>query len=147
MLTRRTFLALVAATAGQPLFAGSDPVFSRWGTAIRGYDPVAYFTQGEPQKGSKEFETMWNGATWRFTSAQHQELFRSDPEKYAPKYGGYCAWAVANNYTASTQPEAWTIFEDRLYLNFSLNVRRRWEQDIPGNVVKGDANWPSVLEK
>ena len=147
LIRRHTLiLILLASIMGSPLVAGSDPVFTRWGVAIRGYDPVAYFTQGEPLKGSKTFRTEWNGAEWRFVSAEHLNLFNADPERYAPQYGGYCAWAVANNYTASTQPEAWTIFEDKLYLNYSLSVRGQWEQDIPGNVVKGDANWPSVLD-
>ncbi len=144
-LTRRSLLALAAIAAGSPLAAETDPVFTRWGAAIRGYDPVAYFTRGEPVKGSRDFETEWNGAAWRFASAEHLELFLADPERYAPQYGGYCAWAVANNYTASTQPEAWSLHEDRLYLNYSLGVRSQWEQDIPGNVAKGDANWPAVL--
>ena len=147
LIRRHTLiLILLASIMGSPLVAGSDPVFSRWGVAIRGYDPVAYFTQGEPLKGSKTFRTEWNGAEWRFVNAEHLNLFNADPERYAPQYGGYCAWAVANNYTASTQPEAWTIFGDKLYLNYSLSVRGQWEQDIPGNVVKGDANWPSVLD-
>lgn len=147
-LIRRNMLILILLTSimGSPLVAGSDPVFTRWGVAIRGYDPVAYFTQGEPVEGSKTFRTEWNGAEWRFVNAEHLNLFNADPERYAPQYGGYCAWAVANNYTASTQPEAWTIFEDKLYLNYSLSVRGQWEQDIPGNVIKGDANWPSVLD-
>ena len=144
--TRRALLALAAVAAGSPLFAAEDPVFTRWGVAIRGYDPVAYFTQGGPVEGSKDFETEWNGAAWRFANAEHLKLFLDDPEKYAPKYGGYCAWAVANNYTASTQPEAWSIYENRLYLNYSLSVRGQWEQDIPGNIEKGDRNWPAVLD-
>lgn len=146
--TRRNtlILALTAVLFGAPLLAASDPVYTRFGVAIRGYDPVAYFTQGEPVKGSKDFSTEWNGAQWRFANAEHLEMFLAEPERYAPQYGGYCAWAVSNNYTASTQPEAWTIFEDKLYLNYSLSVRGQWEQDIPGNVAKGDANWPGVLK-
>lgn len=146
-LTRRTLLTLSIILVGTPAFAAKDPVFSNlFGIAIRGYDPVAYFTEMKPVKGSKDFETEWNGATWRFANEEHLNKFQSDPEKYAPQYGGYCAWAVSNNYTASTQPEAWTIFEEKLYLNYSLNVRSQWEQDIPGNVERGDANWPSVLQ-
>lgn len=146
-LTRRTLLTLAIILVGTPAFAAKDPVFSNlFGIAIRGYDPVAYFTEMKPVKGSKDFETEWNGATWRFANEEHLNKFQSDPEKYAPQYGGYCAWAVSNNYTASTQPEAWTIFEEKLYLNYSLNVRSQWEQDIPGNVERGDANWPSVLQ-
>lgn len=113
--------------------------------AIEGYDPVAYFTQGEPVKGSKEHTFEWNGAQWRFASAGHRDLFAGDPEKYAPQYGGYCAYAVANGTTAGIDPEAWHIHEGRLYLNVSLSIRDAWRKDIPGHVARADANWPKLL--
>ncbi|MCY3879921.1 MAG: YHS domain protein [Rhodobacteraceae bacterium] len=144
--TRRSLLIAAAALAATPAMAAKDPVFTRWGNAIRGYDPVAYFTESRPVKGSGEFEAEWNGSTWRFASAANRDLFLTAPEAYAPQYGGYCAWAVANGYTASTAPEAWSIYDGKLYLNFSLGVRDQWSQDIPGNVARGDTNWPAVLE-
>jgi len=144
--TRRSLLIAAAALAATPAMAAKDPVFTRWGNAIRGYDPVAYFTESRPVKGSGEFEAEWNGTTWRFASAANRDLFLTAPEAYAPQYGGYCAWAVANGYTASTAPEAWSIYDGKLYLNFSLGVRDQWSQDIPGNVARGDTNWPAVLE-
>ena len=73
------------------------------------------------------------------------EKFRASPQRYAPQYGGYCAWAVANGYTAKGDPNAWSVVDGKLYLNFSKSVRRQWSKDIPGNISKGDANWPSVL--
>ena len=85
-------------------------------------------------------------ATWRFSSAANLAAFEADPEAYAPQYGGYCAWAVSQGYTASTDPTAWRIVDGKLYLNYSQGVQRRWEQDIPGNIVKADTNWPKVLE-
>ena len=115
------------------------------GVAIDGWDPVAYFTDGKPVEGSKEFVHEWNGATWRFASAAHRDLFAQAPEKYAPQYGGYCAWAVSQGYTADIDPEAWKIQDGRLYLNYSLDVQKKWAADIPGNVAKGDANWPKLL--
>lgn len=144
-LSRRSAIILIAAFSGAPALAASDPVFTRWGNAIRGYDPVAYFTQGGPVKGSSDFEAEWNGATWRFATAENRDLFVADPDAYAPQFGGYCAFAVANGYTASTVPEAWTIHNGRLYLNYSLDVRSMWELDIIGNIAKGEANWPGVL--
>ena len=145
--TRRTLLVATMFVAGAPLLAAEDPVFSNlFGIAIRGYDPVAYFTDQMPVKGSNDFESEWNGATWRFANAENLELFESNPEQYAPQYGGYCAYAVANNYTASTQPEAWTIYNDKLYLNYSLSVRSQWLEDIAGNVARGDSNWPAVIQ-
>ena len=115
------------------------------GVAIDGWDPVAYFTDGKPVEGSREFVHEWNGATWRFASAAHRDLFAQTPEKYAPQYGGYCAWAVSQGYTADIDPEAWKIQDGRLYLNYSLDVQKQWAADIPGNVAKGDANWPKLL--
>ena len=115
------------------------------GVAIDGWDPVAYFTDGKPVEGSREFVHEWNGAIWRFASAAHRDLFAQAPEKYAPQYGGYCAWAVSQGYTADIDPEAWKIQDGRLYLNYSLDVQKKWAADIPGNVAKGDANWPKLL--
>lgn len=115
------------------------------GVAIDGWDPVAYFTDGKPVEGSKEFVHEWNGATWRFASAAHRDLFSQAPEKYAPQYGGYCAWAVSQGYTADIDPQAWKIEDGRLFLNYSLDVQKKWATDIPGNIAKADANWPKLL--
>ena len=152
---RRQFLrlaglgAIVLATATvMPTGAKADKVYQSTfgGVAINGYDPVAYFTDGKPVDGSDDFTHDWNGATWRFASAEHRDMFAADPEKYAPQYGGYCAWAVSQGYTASTDPTAWKIVDDKLYLNYSVGVQQRWVKDIPGNIAKGDKNWPG-LEK
>lgn len=127
--------------------AAASEIFTNWGSAIRGYDPVAYFTQGKPVKGSSDYEYEWKGATWRFSSAEHRDAFKANPEKYAPQYGGHCAWAVSQGYTASTVPEAWRIVDGKLYLNYSLGVKATWEQDVPGNIAKGDKNWPGLKAK
>ncbi len=137
-------IATVIGSAGQAL--AIDPVFNESGTAIRGYDPVGYFTEGEAVEGSAEFVTEYNGAQWRFASAENRDQFAADPEKYAPQYGGYCAWAVANNYTASTDPDAWSIKDGKLYLNYSKFVRARWAVDKSGNIAKANKNWPSLRD-
>lgn len=144
---RRTLLTGLAATAliaPLALRARADTVFTEDGLAIGGYDPVAYFTKGEPRRGDAAFEADWNGATWRFASAENRDRFLSDPETLAPQYGGFCAYAVSENYLASIDPDAWTIHEGRLYLNYSRRVRRTWSRDIPGRVARGDANWPAL---
>ena len=123
-----------------------DPVFNEGGTAIRGYDSVAYFTQEEPVEGSAEYVTEYNGAQWRFASAGNRDLFAAEPEKYAPQYGGYCAWAAAKNYIASIDPHAWSIKDGKLYLNFSKFVRARWAVDKSGNIAKADKNWPALRD-
>ena len=135
------FLAGAAGTA-----SAIDPVFSTYlGGAIRGYDPVAYHTEGKPVAGKRAHRAEWKGATWSFASAENKKTFEAAPEKYAPKFGGYCAWAVSQGYTASIDPDAWTIVDGALYLNYSLGVRDQWSGDIPGNIAKGDANWPKLL--
>ena len=120
-------------------------VFADSAGAIRGYDAVAYFTQGQAVKGQEKFTYPWRGATWRFASAENRDRFAASPEQYAPRYGGYCAYAVAQGSTASIDPAAWSIVEGRLFLNYSLGVRERWRQDVPGYIRKADANWPGVL--
>ncbi len=138
------FTAVLAGTAGTAW--ALDPVFSTYlGGAIRGYDPVAYHTDGKPVKGKRAHRLEWKGATWSFASAENRGLFKADPEKYAPRYGGYCAFAVSRGYTASIDPDAWSIVDGALYLNYSLGVRDQWSQDIPGNIAKGDVNWPKLL--
>ena len=115
------------------------------GLAIRGTDPVAYFTEGEVVEGSEDYESEWNGAVWRFASAENQELFESDPEAYAPQYGGYCAKALSEGNVVSTDPEAWKIVNDKLYLNYSKGVQQQWVENIKGNIALADRMWPNVL--
>lgn len=113
--------------------------------AIEGTDPVAYFAEGRAVEGSSHYTHRWKGAQWRFKSAANRDAFVADPEKYAPQFGGYCAWAVSQGYTASIDPEAWTIHGGKLYLNYSKGVQAQWSEDIPGNIAKGERNWPKVL--
>ncbi len=115
--------------------------------AIKGYDPVAYFTSGKAAKGDKQFTLQHQGARWRFASQDNLNLFKADPEKYAPQFGGYCAWAVSQGYTAGIDPEAWKIFQDKLYLNYSKSVQARWEKEIAANIEKANANWPALLKE
>ena len=114
------------------------------GLAIEGYDPVAYFTQAKPVEGKSAHEVEWKGATWRFADAPNRDLFTEAPEKYAPQYGGYCAWAVSQGYTAKIDPAAWRVVDGKLYLNYSKGVQRQWESDVAGNIAKADANWPEI---
>lgn len=116
------------------------------GVAIKGADAVAYFNQAGAVKGSPKFTHRWKDAEWRFATAANRDAFAADPERYAPRFGGYCAWAVSHGYTADVDPEAWTIYRGRLYLNYSKDVRAMWRQDIAGNIAKGETNWPRVLE-
>ncbi len=122
-----------------------EPVFSSWGKAIHGYDPVAYFKQDKPVKGSGSFTHKYKGATWYFSSAENLDDFATNPAQYAPQYGGYCAYAVSRGYTASTDPDAWTIKDNKLYLNYSVPTRAIWLQDTDNNIRKANGNWPRLL--
>ena len=115
------------------------------GTAVRGYDTVAYFTEGRPVEGSDEFTTEWMGATWRFASREHLDLFEAEPEKYAPEYGGYCAYGVVQDNLIKIEPENWTIVDDKLYLNYDDDVQAQWEEDIPGFIAEADAKFEGLL--
>ncbi len=132
-------LGATAATAGK--------VFEQAGLAIRGYDPVAYFTEQRAVEGSPGITQQWGGATWQFASSANRDRFVADSGRYAPQYGGHCAYAAANNYIAPTDPQAWTVHNDKLYLNFSKSVRARWKKDIGGNIARGDQHWPQLMQE
>lgn len=127
--------------------AAADAVFAENGVALRGTDVVAYFTVGDAVPGKPEFRHDWNGAAWHFASAQNRDAFAADPQRYAPQYGGFCAWAVANNYTAPIDPEAWRIVDGKLYLNYSRFVQLRWDMSRAANISKADANWPALSRR
>ena len=113
--------------------------------AIKGYDTVAYFTVGKPVEGSDDYRMEYKGATWLFSSQENLDLFKADPEKYAPQYGGYCAYAVANNTTASIKPELFTIYEGKLYLNYSQSINEKWTTNKEAFIHDADKNWPGLL--
>ena len=133
----KSSVATGSSAAVEPFFKFED------GLALKGYDPVAYFIEGKPETGRGEFEAEYKGAKWHFVNAQNREMFLSAPEKYAPQYGGYCAWAVAHGYTAKGDPEAWKIVDGKLYLNYNKDVKQKWEQDIPAYISRGVENWLS----
>jgi hypothetical protein len=139
------FAGSAAAQAGQVVNApGHDKL------ALKGFDAVAYFTDGKPVEGAKDFEYRWMNAVWRFASAAHRDSFAAGPEKFAPQYGGYCAYAVSQGGTADIDPEAWKIVDGKLYLNLSKPIQARWSKDVPGHIAAADANWPKIkagLEK
>lgn len=132
---------LTVSAAGAPV----DPVNKdRNGVAIKGYDAVAYFEQKRPERGKAEFQYDWMGAKWRFASAANRDLFAAQPERYAPQFGGYCAWAVGHAYTASADPEAWSVIDGKLYLNYNKDVQKQWLPDAAKWIGEGNKNWPSL---
>lgn len=139
-------LSLIAILSGCTNI-NTKPTFETDSGAIRGYDPVAYFTEERPVKGSAQFITQHNGADWHFSSLENKELFDNNPEKYSPQYGGYCAYGLANGFVVSTDPAAFSLVNDKLYLNYSLGVRKTWLKDVPGNIKSADDNWLAKKDK
>jgi hypothetical protein len=148
MPSRRTLLGLAATFP--VLFAGAaraaePPVFQRNGLAIGGTDPVAYARDGAPVQGDPGLAFEWMGARWSFANAENRDAFAAEPSRYAPAFGGYCAFAASRGYLAPTIPEAWSVHEGRLFLNASLRARELWLAELPGVIAAGEANWPAIL--
>src|SRR5688500_7266928 len=142
----RIFAILVLAISAAAQAAGEINVDSS-GLALKGYDPVAYFTDGKPVEGKAEFTARHDGATYRFASAANRDAFVAAPAKYAPQYGGYCAFGTASGYKAPIEPDAWTVVDGKLYLNYNRSVRSKWSSDIPGYIRKADAQWPAIKSR
>ena len=144
---KKILTVLIVVTTMSHVVAQSSEVFTTDEGAIRGYDPVAYFKVGKPVKGKKEFSTLWKGAQWSFSSKQNLDAFKSNPEKYAPQYGGYCAFGTSEGHKAPTQPDAFTIVNNKLYLNYDNDVKIEWNKDQKGRITKADKNWPTVRKE
>ncbi len=144
----RTVLALLLCAVSGGVLA-VDPIYTGFfsNEAIKGYDAVAYFTEDKPIKGSDQFSFEYMGATWKFSSAEHLDLFKADPEAYAPQYGGYCAYAVANGDTASAEPDLWTINDGKLYLNYSRRINVRWRENMQAYIEQADRLWPQIRDE
>ena len=144
-LSRRSLLIAALATVSVgSAHAGNPAIYGSSGVAASGYDVVAYFTEGRPVDGSDAYTAAHDGATWRFASAANRDLFVANPTNYAPQYGGYCAYAAAQGSKAPTVPEAWKIVDNKLYLNYSKGVQRRWESNEASYIADADRNWPSI---
>ena len=126
--------------------AQKSEVFTSKGYAVNGYDVVGYFTQGKPVEGKKTFLYQWHNAYWLFSTKQNLDSFSHSPEKYTPQFGGYCAYGVSEGHKASTEPDAWTIVDGKLYLNYNKDVQQLWKKDIPGRIIKAEENWPKVKD-
>lgn len=132
------FILSVSAFAQNPAFNNTK------GVAIKGFDPVAYFTQQKAVEGNESFNYDWSGSKWLFSSQANLEAFKENPEKFAPQFGGFCAYGVSENHKSPTDPNAWTIVDDKLYLNYNLKVKELWSKDIPTRIKKATDLWPSL---
>jgi YHS domain-containing protein len=157
-LTRRAALCLGAAAAllfGAAAQAAEPPINTlknsffggRTDTAINGYDTVAYFTVGKPVKGLDNLATQWMGAQWKFSSQANLDLFKGNPDKYAPQYGGYCAYGVTQGYLVKVEPDQFTIRDGKLYLNYDAEVQSKWAKDPVGYIRSADEKFSGLLKK
>lgn len=137
-------LFLLALLLSAATMAQSGKYFNTDGTAIRGYDPVAYFLQNKAIAGNDSYTTNWSGSTWKFISQANLDSFKVAPEKYAPQYGGYCAYGCSENHKAPTDPNAFTIIDNKLFLNYSLKVKEIWLKDTSGRIKSANAYWEEL---
>ncbi len=114
------------------------------GLALKGYDPVAYHTEGRAIEGRKEFAHEYANATWRFASPNNRDRFVADPKKYAPQYGGYCAWGISQGKFLDGDPQVWQIVDGTLYVHYNKAIQKTWERDIPGLIAKADGHWSTM---
>ena len=130
----------------QVSFGQNNEVYTTSKGAIDGYDPVTYFEDHEAIRGSGKYSYRWNGAVWYFTSAENRKLFEGNPTRYAPKYSGYCAYGVSKGYKAKIDPEAWSIVDDKLYLNYNKKVREKWISKKHTYIKIADNNWADIIK-
>lgn len=117
------------------------------GLAIHGYDPVAYFKAGKPVQGSADYAVIYKEATYRFSSKENLKTFKANPARYAPEYGGYCAYGVSVGAKFDGDPRFWKIVDNKLYLNLDKNIAAAFEKDTKGSISKAEANWPGLKNK
>jgi len=141
-------MTTIALPAFSPAFAAEPAIYTSWKNNLGagGYDVVSFFS-GAPVEGAPEFTADYMGADWQFSTQANLDLFQTNPEAFAPQYGGYCAWALAKGKLAKGKPQHWTIEDGKLYLNYNKRIKARWGKDKPGFIAQGDANWPEVLDK
>ncbi len=156
-LSRRRFViySIVIATSAvlpliaTPALAATDPIYTSLfsSKAVGGYDTVAYFTEGKPTKGKSEFKLDYMGAQWFFANQENLDKFKDDPDRYAPQYGGYCAYAIAINDITKGDPKQWHIEDDKLYLNINAKIKNKWLGDVPGYIESAEKYWPGILKR
>lgn len=147
MLSRRTFLTALTFSAVAPMAkAQNRPLFYvADGAAVSGYDAVSYFRTSGPVPGHSDIALMWKGTTWRFASEENRDRFERNPRAFSPRYGGYCAYAMAKNKLVSSDPQAWRIVKGQLYLTHSLKIEQIWQRNVGKYIRLADSNWPGIL--
>ena len=149
-MIRAAFTLIAALMLAVPASAGEvkdpDIYTDMHGRALKGYDAVAYHVQRKPVKGSEDFAFEWKGAQWWFSSAENRDKFMADPDRWAPQYGGYCAWGIAKDRVVGINPTIFRIFDDKLYLNLNMKIHKRWLKKHNAFIIEADEKWPGILE-
>ncbi len=143
---KTSFLLLAALLLAATSFAQSAAVFAPDRQAIRGYDPVAYFIESKPVKGVPAFTYDWQEVTWSFASAANRDTFKANPTKYAPQFGGYCAYGLSEGHKSPTDPDAFTVVDDKLYLNYNPKVKVLWTKDRDTRIKAANEKWPALKD-
>ena len=136
---------LISAISG--VYAQKSPVYAPDGVALKGYDPVAFFTQAKPVQGSADYSFTWEGVNWFFVDKTNLESFKKLPSKYAPQYGGYCAYGTSKGHKAPTQPDTWTIVDNKLYFNYNSKVKEMWLKNQTALIDSANRIWPVIMNK
>jgi YHS domain-containing protein len=143
----KAVVTMFAALAAAMAFAASDKNVNASGVALAGYDPVAYFVDGKPVKGTEQFAAKHDGATYYFASSKNRDAFTAQPDKFAPQYGGFCAYGAAKGGKYETDPTAFSVVDGKLYLNKNASVQKLWAADVPGFIKDADMAWPQLKGK
>jgi YHS domain-containing protein len=143
-MKRFLIIAALALVTAIQVHAQQSEIFAPGGKAIKGYDPVAFFKESKPVKGSDKFQYKWKDATWFFSTSENLEAFKANPEKFAPQYGGYCAYGTSQGHKAPTQTDTWTVANDKLYFNYNDKVKEIWTKDQANLIKTADEKWPEV---
>lgn len=146
-MKKRLMLLLTAVTLVWSSQAQKAEIFSTDGKAIKGYDPVAFFVAGMPVMGADSLAYEWKNTTWLFSSAANKQSFINDPEKYAPQFGGYCAYGTSEGHKAPTETDTWTIYNDKLYFNYNKKVQEEWLKNKDALIKNADTVWPDLKDK
>lgn len=147
MKNKRFVLGFLFTFATMFTFGQKPEIFSTGDGAIQGYDPVAFFKESKPVRGKKELTYSWNGASWYFSSPENLDVFKANPSTYAPQFGGWCAYGTADGHKSPTQPETWTIVDDKLYFNYNPAVKKKWMENQKEYIKKANRNWPTLKKE
>ncbi len=143
-MKRTIIIAVLALFTIVQAKAQKSEIFAPGGKAIKGYDPVAFFKESKPVKGADSLSYSWKEATWLFSNRQNLKAFKADPDKYAPQYGGYCAYGLSQGHKAPTQTDTWTVVNDKLYFNYNSKTKELWTKDQPALIKTADEKWPEI---